>query len=125
MRGMVGRFGPEAGVRRKADVVNVFQEFDREDCLAVIDNPDPGFVSPEDAAALREPLPLACDLQLASVDVSAARRDSASSHPVEEFFLKVQPGAVGRGSSGTGGRFQIDAHSLVFFIAGACLRVRM
>jgi hypothetical protein len=40
-------------------VVNAFQEFDREDCLTVIDNPDPEFVSPEDAAALRELLPLA------------------------------------------------------------------
>ena len=30
MRGMVERFGPEGGVLRKADVVNAFQEFDRE-----------------------------------------------------------------------------------------------
>jgi hypothetical protein len=59
MRGMMGRFGPEGGVLRKADVVNAFQEFDREDCLAVIDSPDPEFVSPEDAAALRELFPLA------------------------------------------------------------------
>jgi hypothetical protein len=59
MRGMVEHFGPEGGVLRKVDVVNVFQEFDREDCLTAIDNPDPEFVSPEDAAALREPFLLA------------------------------------------------------------------
>jgi hypothetical protein len=59
MRGMVERFGPEGGVLRKVDVVNAFQEFDREDCLMAIDNPDPEFVSPEDATALRELFPLA------------------------------------------------------------------
>jgi hypothetical protein len=32
------------------------------------------------------PVPLACDLRLASADVSAARRDSASSHPGRAHF---------------------------------------
>ena len=39
MRGMMERYGPEGGVLRKVDVVNAYQEFDREDCVTVIDDP--------------------------------------------------------------------------------------
>jgi hypothetical protein len=40
------------------------------------------------------PAPLACDFQLASAAVSAARRDSASSHPRVEHTLAYQGGPV-------------------------------
>jgi hypothetical protein len=80
MRGMVERFGPEGGVLRKVDVVNAFQEFDREDCLTVIDNPDPEFVSPEDAAALRELFPLAWQMLSVAPALYLGGEDFAGFH---------------------------------------------
>jgi hypothetical protein len=69
--------------------------------------PAPQLLSPPSPPP--SPDPLACDLQLASAAVSAARRDSASSHPSRAYRLgerrrlRAWPGPASGRSVGGGG----------------------